>query len=91
MYDKKRTAMTVLYNKLVTINEAVEMTDEVELVVETLMEAIKDHYLPMEKQNMKSSFDAGEMNYHNHQRDEMFEFEDYEDYFNKLFTQKTLI
>lgn len=59
--------------------------EDIELLLEVKKEAMA--LLHTEKYQITHSFDAGEFNMMNSKRDEGFEYESGQDYFNKLFFQ----
>lgn len=52
---------------------------------EQLAKTIEEKYLPKEKVHIIDSYNSGEMNIWNHKRDDFFEYEGGQDYFNKNF------
>jgi hypothetical protein len=52
---------------------------------EQLAKTIEEKYLPKEKAHIIDSYNSGEMNIWNHKRDDFFEYEGGQDYFNKNF------
>ena len=50
---------------------------------EQLVDIIENNYLPIENSVIKQAFNDGEINIWNEKRDEYYEYENGEDYFNK--------
>jgi hypothetical protein len=52
-----------------------------------LASLIEKEYLPKEKAHIIDSYNSGEMNIWNHKRDDFFEYEGGQDYFDKTYKQ----
>lgn len=63
--------------------EYIRTANAVTFLPEHLTKVIEDKYLPKEKMHIIDAFNSGEMNIWNNERDEHFEYEGGNDYFNK--------
>jgi hypothetical protein len=67
--------------------EYVKNCNALVILPDTLAEMIENKFLDKEKRMIIDSFNEGEFNVWNHERDECFEFESGQDFFNKTFNK----